>query len=117
MREHFATLTSDKITRATMGLTIVFFVLQLGFILFSLRGLPPYLPIFNQLPWGVERLGTTTSIFLPLLIAVICSVTNLILASITYSLMPLVARVMGVTSFLVMLLCFIFTLRTILLIT
>ncbi len=117
MKEHFRVLTADKITKVTMGLTIVFFGLQLGFILISLRNLPPLIPIFNQLPWGVDRLGTRFSIFLPLIIALICSVTNLILASITYHSMPLVARVMSVTSFLIMLLCLIFTLRTILLMT
>jgi hypothetical protein len=100
-----------------MALTIALFLIQLAYLIFSLPKLPPLLPVFNQLPWGVERLGTTYSIFLPLVVALICSVTNLILASITYSSMPLIARIMGFSSFLVMLLCFIFTLRTILLIT
>ena|SRR3989338_8038420 len=117
MREYFNTLASDKITRVTMTLTIVIFILQFGFILFSFINLPPYLPLFNQLPWGTSRLGTKLGIFLPLLIALICSGANLILSGIVYSSMPLVARIMGVTSFLVMLLCLIFTLRTILLVT
>lgn len=117
MREHFKTLTADNITRSMMATTIVLFVVQLGFILFFYQNLPPVIPIFNQLPWGVERLGTQLSIFLPFIIALICSVTNFTLASITYDTMPLVARMLGVTSFLVSLLCLIFTIRTILLIT
>lgn len=117
MKEHFRVLTADKITRAALALTIILFVIQAGLLIFSYANLPPLIPIFNQLPWGVERLGTRFSIFLPFSVAIICSATNLILASITYNSMPLVARVMGVTSFLVALLCLIFTLRTILLIT
>jgi len=117
MNEHFKTLTSDKITRSMMSATIILFVAQLGFILYYYSSLPPLIPLFNQLPWGVERLGTRLSIFLPFTTALVCSVTNLVLASIIYISMPLVARIMGVTSFLVALLCLIFTLRTILLIT
>lgn len=117
MKEHFKILTADKITRAMMATTIVLFVMQLAFIMFFYQKLPPVIPVFNQLPWGIERLGTRPSIFLPFITALICSITNLILASITYNTMPLVARMMGVTSFLVSLLCLIFTIRTILLIT
>ena len=117
MREHIKTLTADNITRSMMATSIVLFVIQLGIILFSYQNLPPVIPLFNQLPWGAERLGTRLSIFLPFTTALICAFTNLVLASITYNAMPLVARIMGVTSFLVSLLCLIFTIRTILLIT
>jgi len=117
VKEHFRTLTADKITKYTMAATIVIFAIQLVFLAINFGNLPPVIPVFNQLPWGIERLGTRLSIFFPLTAAFICSGTNLILASITYESMPLIARVMGFTSFLVSLICLIFTVRTILLIT
>lgn len=117
MKELFATLTADKITRSSMAVAMTFFILTLGFIVLTYSKLPPVIPLFNQLPWGVERLGNRLSIFLPLIVGILCSFTNLLLASITYNTMPLVARILSVTSFLIALLCLIFSVRTILLIT
>ncbi|MBI2442905.1 MAG: hypothetical protein HYV40_03270 [Candidatus Levybacteria bacterium] len=117
MNGHVKTLTADKITRVALLLTIVLFLFQTGYILAFYQQLPPVIPLFNQLPWGIDRLGTRLSIFLPLSIAIICAVINFVVASIIYTVMPLVARVMGVTSFLLALLCFIFVVRTILLLT
>lgn len=117
MKAHFRTLTADKITRYSMATSIMLLVVSVGFIAISYSHLPPILPLFNQLPWGVARLGNKLSIFLPFTIALIFSLMNVLFASITYQSMPLIARVMSVTSFLISLLCLIFTVRTILLIT
>jgi hypothetical protein len=75
--------------------------------------LPPFIPLFNQLPWGMERLSEKIGIFLPLSLSWCFFIINSIIAAIIYEKMPLMSRIISVTSFLIALLTFIFIARTI----
>lgn len=116
MRQFFKSIAQDK--------TIFYFLLLNGFciiaavifILFSYRLLPPFIPIFNQLPWGEQRLGTTSAIFIPLLIALLILVINAFTSAIAYKKIPLVARMLTATSLLAGILTTLFVVKTIILI-
>ena len=116
MKEFFKDIRNDKITNSGFWATAVFIVVIFAFILFSYRNLPPFVPIFNQLPWGEERLGGTITIFIPLLTAFIIFSVNLITATLVYKRIPLVSRMLAGTSLLIAVLTFLFVIKTVILI-
>jgi hypothetical protein len=74
--------------------------------------LPPIVPLFNQLPWGDARLGAKYEIFLPLVITTVFFLFNSFLPRKLYSNMPLVSRILGITTLLCALLSLVFVIRT-----
>ncbi len=116
MKDFFKDIKSDK------TITIAYFIngsLMIAIIIFILcfyKSLPPFIPIFNQLPWGEERLGKTITIFVPVAIAILILVINLFTSSITYRKIPLIARMLAAISVLIGILTFIFVAKTITLI-
>lgn len=109
----FKYIIDDKITR--LGFVGAFGVMlaSIVFVLFYYNRLPPFIPIFNQLPWGEQRLGTTAAIFLPTLIAFLIFLFNLFLSELTYERLPLVSRMIAVTSLSVSIIVFLFMVKTI----
>lgn len=116
MKEFFKDILSDK--------TIVFIYLINGFfitatiiyILLFYGSLPPFIPIFNQLPWGEQRLGTTLAIFIPVLVALLIFIINVITSAIAYKKIPLVSRMLAATSLLASVLTCLLIVKTIILI-
>jgi hypothetical protein len=103
---------ADKIIRwgMTFSLLLLFFeVVILG--IFYLK-LPPVVPLFNQLPWGATRLGPTYEILLPFVMTSVFFIFNYFLLIKLYTNMPLVSRIVGVTTLLATSLSFIFIVRT-----
>ncbi len=86
------------------------------YVAFNYTKLPPLLPVFNQLPWGEQRLTITPGIFIPAVVVLIIFLINLILSAYSYERSPLLARLFAVTSFLTSLLILLFVIRTITLI-
>lgn len=113
MKVFFKDVINDKITR--LGFTGSFGIVlaSLAFVFFYYNSLPPFIPIFNQLPWGEQRLGTTTAIFLPILIAFLILLFNLFLSLLTHKSLPLVSRMLAITSLTVSVLVLLFTIRSI----
>ncbi len=113
MKVFFKDIRNDKITR--LGFTSSFGIVlaSLVFVLFYYNSLPPFIPIFNQLPWGEQRLGTTIAIFLPLLFAFLILLFNLFLSLLTHKSLPLVSRMLAVTSLSVSFLVLLFMVRTV----
>lgn len=117
MKEFFKDLRNDKAIALTFLMNGSLIIATLIFILFFYRSLPPFIPIFNQLPWGEQRLGTTITIFVPVLVSLLILVINIITAALTYKKVPLVSRMMAAISFLTSILTFLFIIKTITLIT
>lgn len=113
MKVFFKDIRNDRITR--LGFTSSFGIIlaSLFFVSFYYNSLPPFIPIFNQLPWGEQRLGTTIAIFLPILIAFLILLFNLFLSLLTYEKIPLVSRMIALTSLSVSFLVFLFMVRTV----
>src|SRR5476651_22747 len=101
MKGLFKDLTSDKTIFRFNIFTILIIVFTIIFITISYRRLPPIIPLFNQLPWGSQRLGSTFSIFIPSIIVIMIFIINMFIAKIVYKKTPLVSRMLAVTSFLI----------------
>lgn len=116
MKVFFENIKSDKILFWGFSAAFILIAINLIFILLSYSNLPPFIPIFNQMPWGEKRLGVKWQIFLPLFITFIIFLTNLFLSSFLYKKMPLISRILSFTSLLICFFALLFSARTILLI-
>lgn len=115
MRGFITNIKADKITWRGFILSIFFILLTLAFILLNYNKLPPFIPIFNQLPWGTQRLSQTSGIFIPIVVFSFVFIINLIISSLVYSKNPLIARMVASTTLMVAVINFLFTIRIILL--
>ncbi len=116
MKEFIKKLNADKIIKLAAHFSFGFTLLHLSIIVVSYSHLPLFLPLFNQMPWGGERLGIKIAIFIPFLITNIFIFLNLFLALRIYEKMPLLSRILNITNVLISFLAFVFIVRTILLI-
>jgi len=116
MKEFFKYAKSDKIIKWSMITSFILILTQLIYIAFFYFRLPPFLPLFNQLPWGEERLGAKIEIFLPTVIVLSFLLFNFFLLNQLYEKMPLVSRILGITSLLISALSLIFVSQTLYLI-
>jgi hypothetical protein len=112
MKKLFKYVKTDKIIRLAISIAFLLLLFEIGFILFSYFSLPPFLPLFNQMTWGDSRLGTRIEIFLPVMITLLFFGLNFFLLNRLYEKMPLVSRMLGITTLLVTILSFIFVART-----
>lgn len=113
MKGLFKKLNADRIIKLSNYFSIGILLIHLVYIIFLYNFLPPFLPLFNQMPWGEEQLGTRTEIFLPLLITVSFFLLNFFLSNWFYEKMPLVSRILSITALLACVLSSIFIVRTI----
>lgn len=111
MKESFSYIKRDRIVKRSFLFSsfLLFIALIYTFILYSY--LPPVIPIYNQLPWGIERLGEKTTLFFPILLAAIILLINILFSQVLYKNMPLVVRMMSVTTLFVCTAMCIFILR------
>jgi len=112
MKNLFKYVRTDKIIKFSMQISALLLCGQLIYAIFSYFSLPPLVPIFNQLPWGEQRLGQKFEIFIPALLTLIFLSTNLLLVNKLYERMPLLSRMLGITSLLINVLSFIFSMQT-----
>ena len=84
MKEFFKDAVQDKTIASAFFINIFFVILTIVYILSSYRKLPPFIPIFNQLPWGEQRLGVTFTIFIPVLVAFLILAINIFTSTSIY---------------------------------
>lgn len=113
MNAFFEDLKEDKLLER--GFLLNFFVILICFfyILLYFGNLPPFIPLFNQMPWGDQRIVKTVWIFMMPILAFLIFAINLTLSSISYKKNPLISRLFSITSFLVSVLILIFIIRTV----
>ncbi len=112
MRKYFNSLKKDRLIFKLYIATFVLIAATVVYILINLGKLPPLIPVFNQMPWGEERLSSTFGIFIPSLITSVIFFVNIILSAVSYNTSPLISRLIAITSFLTALLTFLFIVRT-----
>jgi hypothetical protein len=112
MNEVSSLVKADKIIRWGMTFSLLLLILQILIIAFFFFQLPPVIPLFNQLPWGDTRLGIKYELFLPLVMVILFFLFNYFLLKKLYLPMPLVSRIIGITTLLSTLLSCIFMVRT-----
>jgi hypothetical protein len=105
-------LSADKIVWWSILGSISLLLLCVLYLLFVYPNLPPYLPIYNQMPWGEEKLGTKPEIFLPIGIGMLFLIINALFSMLFYSKMPLVSRMLSIASLFISVTIVIFLFRT-----
>lgn len=113
MKKQIEQIFTDKIIRVASILSVLVIIVLTAVTIYYFLKLPPFIPLYNQLPWGLERLSDKIGIFFPLAISTGIFLINIIVAGVTYEKMPLVSRILSITSLLCLLLSFIFIARTI----
>jgi hypothetical protein len=113
MKEFFKDTLSDKTIVLAVVVNVFTIIITIGYILLSYGKLPPLVPIFNQLPWGEQRLGSTVTIFIPVLIAFLIFIINIFMSVFIYKTIPLISRMFAAVSLLIGILTFIFNIRII----
>lgn len=113
MRSLIKRIKADRIIKLSTYFSFGFLLLHLIYTSVSYNFLPPFLPLFNQMPWGEERLGVKIEIFFPFLISLSFFSLNFFLSVWLYEKLPLVSRMLSITNLLVCVLSFIFIIRTI----
>lgn len=113
MKEIISNIKSDKILYRFFFVDLFLIFLSFLYVVIEYKNLPPVIPVFNQLPWGDTRLSGTIGIFLPVIIVLLIFIVNNIIAGAVYSKVPLVARMLSVTNFLISILGLLFIFRTI----
>lgn len=116
MKKNFKTLRKDKLVFRLFILSFLILLTTFIICLLNYSKLPPLLPIFNQLSWGMDRLAFTPGIFIPPVLSLLIFITNIFLSAFSYEKSPLLARLFAVTTTLTSLLTLLFVFRTITLI-
>lgn len=113
MKNFINNIKSDKLALRGFLLCFILILLTIGYTLLNYSTLPPFVPIFNQLPWGNERLLPTIGIFLPTLVFTLIFIFNVIFISVIYSKNPFIARVIAAVSLILAIMNFLFIIKTI----
>jgi len=116
MKDFFKDIKGDKTITSAYLINISFIITTVIYILFSYGKLPPFIPIFNQLPWGEQRLGDTFTIFIPVGISLLIFTINIFISNSIYKKIPLISRMLAAISLLTGILTFLFIVKTITLI-
>src|SRR5947209_2089253 len=82
-------LFADKIVTLAFWVALFLLVLYSLLLVLFFQKLPPLLPIFNQMPWGVARVGTRVELLIPFTIAFGMFVINTFLSLSVYEKFPL----------------------------
>jgi hypothetical protein len=117
MKEFINIVKRDRITFYIFLISFLIGVFALVLTLINYFRLPPYVPVFNQMPWGNERLVETPGIFIPLILFLIVFLINFAFASFLYSKnSPLLARIVASVTLTVSIINFMFIVKLLLLI-
>lgn len=117
MKEFFKDIRTDKTITLAFFINVSVIAITLIYILFFYGQLPPFIPIFNQLPWGEQRLGATLTIFIPVLVSLLILAINMLTSAFIYKKVPLVSRMLAAISLLCGILMLLFVVKTVTLIT
>jgi hypothetical protein len=116
MKELLEDLRADSLIWRGTIITIGTLLISIVYTAFMYHLLPPIIPLFNQLPWGEERLAEKVGIILPVGFTICAVIVNNVLATTLQKTLPLVGRLLVITSIILTILLMIFLLKTTLLI-
>lgn len=104
MKDKIKLIVSDQFVRMSIVLSFLFIIPLTTIIIITYSNLPPLIPFFNSMPWGEDRLASSSvAIFLPMLLLAIF-IGNIMQAAFAYSKYVLVARIVMFNTFLFLLL-------------
>src|SRR5258706_12002307 len=97
MKKFFKLLQKDSVINWSFWATIIIVVISLVSIGISYTNLPPFIPLYNQRPWGYARLGKTYELLIPSLVTLILLFLNSFLGLRLTEKSPLLARFLFIT--------------------
>jgi len=104
MKGRFKLIFSDQFVRICLLLCLVFIIPLIIVIIVSYGTLPPYIPFFNSMPWGEERLvDASFTALMPMIISTVF-LLNLGIAVAVYRKFTLISRIIVFNSFLFLML-------------
>jgi hypothetical protein len=113
MKNFINNITADKLAFRGFFISFLLTLFTVIYILINYSKLPPFIPIFNQLPWGNERLTAPLGIFIPPIIFGFIFIFNIIFTSLVYNKSPLIARMVAAVTLILAFMNFLFIIRTI----
>lgn len=116
MKNLFKHIQEDKVLFWSFILSAILLTGAIILIGIFFGRIPPFLPLFNSLPWGYARVGSKIAFFLPILIGWVVIIFNSIISSIMYEKIALLSRFIGGTTILISTAVLIFTLQILLVI-
>lgn len=109
MKDFFKHLKKDNILEKSFLYSGILIGITFIFVLIKFFSLPPFVPVFNQMPWGNERIGPSYFIFIPLLTNIVIAFLNYFICSHIYGKSPIMSRIFAVTTLLFTFLILIFS--------
>jgi hypothetical protein len=110
------TILSDSVLKICTFVSLGCILFITLYVILIYKNLPPFLPIYNQLPWGDDRIGHTIEISLPIFLSLIIFLGNLLIYRFLYASMPLIARMIAITTLFSSIVTVIFIIRITLLV-
>ena len=115
MKKFFKFIKQDKITYWGFILSSIFLLGSFALIAVFYKQLPPFLPLYNKMPWGYARIGKKIELFIYGAIAMLFYSINFISAFHIYKKAALLARFICVTTLFICFFVFVFAIQIILL--
>lgn len=94
-------LQKDSVTFWSTVISGLFLLTSFVIVGIFFTHLPPFLPLYNKMPWGYERLGTRIDIFIPLGVSFCFFIANSIINPKVYTIAPLLGRLLSTTTTLI----------------
>jgi hypothetical protein len=116
MKKITDTVLADNILKFSTLLSFMILLFVSGIIAISYANLPPYVPFFNSLPWGTERLFSSIVVIVLPLAFLFVIIVNILLSAHLYTKHALMARMVSFNGLLVMTLGFLAYLQIMLLV-
>lgn len=116
MKNFFKKIQNDSVLSWTFWITIILIILMAIAISIAYTNIPPFIPLYNQMPWGYARLGKTYELFLLPISVLGVMIGNIIVGTRLIGKIPLLARFLFITMASLALLTFIFIIRIIFLV-
>jgi hypothetical protein len=113
MKNFFNNIVADKLALRGFLISFILMLLTIIYILINYSSLPPFLPIFNQLPWGNERLTSTLGIAISTVIFGLVFLFNIIFTSLVYNKSPLIARLVAAVTLIIAVMNFLYIIKLI----
>ena len=116
MRENFSFILSDNIIKISFYSSLTIIIAQCILILITFNRLPPLIPFLNSQTWGIDRLYTSSVVFvIPLVLAAVFIINNF-LSLFYYRGNTLAARILSFNAFLFIFLGFLAYIQIVLLV-
>jgi len=97
MKKFFRALQKDSVLNWSFWTTVVIVVITIISIGISYTNLPPFIPLYNQRPWGYARLGNTYELFIPPFVVFCLLLLNCFVGLRLTEKAPLLARFLFIT--------------------